>query len=121
MLFVQGGCDEEYANVQELQAVLDGLGSRASLHIVEGADHSYDLPAESGKTRLDALSEVASVTAAWIQRTLKDKEAGLLHRMKLLPISSLHHSRLLQCSPLLSAVEPAWISTATRTTGGFAK
>ena len=72
MLFVQGGCDEEYANVQELQTVLDGLGSRASLHVVEGADHSYDLPAESGKTRLDALSEVASVTAAWIQRTLKE-------------------------------------------------
>ena len=70
MLFVQGGCDEEYANVQELQTVLDGLRSRASLHVIEGADHSYDLPAESGKTRLDALTEVASVTAEWIQRTL---------------------------------------------------
>lgn len=71
MLFVQGGCDEEYANVQELQTVLDDLGGRASLHVVEGADHSYDLPPESGRTRADALTEVASVTARWFQKTLK--------------------------------------------------
>lgn len=71
MLFVQGGCDEEYANVQELQTVLDDLGGRASLHVVEGADHSYDLPAESGRTRSDALTEVATITAEWVWNTLK--------------------------------------------------
>ncbi len=71
MLFVQGGYDEEYANVQELQTVLDDLGGRASLHVVEGAGHSYDLPPESGRTRSDALAEVASVTARWVQKTLK--------------------------------------------------
>ena len=71
MLFVQGGCDEEYANVQELQTVLYNLDGRASLHVVEGADHDYDLPAESGRTRSDALKEVATVTAKWVQNTLK--------------------------------------------------
>ena len=71
MLFVQGGCDEEYANVQELQTVLDDLGGRARLHVVESADHDYDLPVESGRTRSDALREVASVTANWIQKTLR--------------------------------------------------
>ena len=70
MLFVQGGCDDEYADLRELQLALDGLGGRASLHVIEGADHSYDLPVESGRTRTDALSEVASVTSAWIQRIL---------------------------------------------------
>ena len=70
MLFVQGGCDEEYADLRELQLALDGLGGRASLHVIEGANHSYDLPVESGRTRTDALSEVASVTSAWIKRIL---------------------------------------------------
>ena len=71
MLFVQGGRDEEYANVQELQTVLDNLDGRASLHVVEGADHDYDLPPESGRTRSDALKEVAAVTAKWVQNTLR--------------------------------------------------
>ncbi len=70
MLFVQGGRDEEYADLAELQRVLDGLGDRASLHVVEGADHFYDLPVESGRAREDALAEVALVTAAWIRRQL---------------------------------------------------
>ena len=69
MLFVQGDRDPE-ADLQELGPVLDTLGDRASLHVVEGADHGYGLPAESGSTQKDALSEVASVTAAWIRRQL---------------------------------------------------
>ena len=70
MLFVQGGRDEKFCDLRELQRVLHGLGNKASLHVVEGADHFYDMPAGSGKTRLDALSEVASVTAGWVRRQL---------------------------------------------------
>ncbi len=66
MLFVQGSRDE-LTDLRELRTVLDGLGSNASLHVVEGADHSYDLPAESGRTRPDSLRKVAAVTAAWMQ------------------------------------------------------
>ena len=71
MLFVQGGRDEEFTDLGELQPVLDGLGDRASLHVIEGADHFYDMPIGSGRTRLDALSEVASVTVEWIRRQLR--------------------------------------------------
>ena len=71
MLFVQGGRDEEFCDLREFQPVRDGLGDRATLHVVEGADHFYDPPTESGRTRSDALSEVASVTAGWIHRQLK--------------------------------------------------
>ena len=73
MLFVQGGRDEEFTDLRELQPLLDGLGNRVTLHVVEGADHSYDLPVGSGRTRTDALSEVASVTAAWIRSRLQAK------------------------------------------------
>ena len=70
MLFVQGGWDDKFADLRELRPVLDGLGNRASLHVIEGADHFYDFPIESGRTRSDALTEVASVTATWIRRQL---------------------------------------------------
>ena len=70
MLFVQGDRDDDNTDLRELRPVLDGLGHRATLHVVVGADHGYDLPSTSGRTRLDALSEVASVTAAWVRRQL---------------------------------------------------
>ncbi len=70
MLFVQGGRDEEFCDLNELQPVLDGLGDRATLHVVQDADHDYDLPPDSNRNRSDALSEVASVTAAWIRTQL---------------------------------------------------
>lgn len=73
MLFVQGGRDE-LTDLLELRSKLDTLGDNASLHVVEGADHSYDLPVESGRTRSDALLEVATVTAAWMRAQGIDTE-----------------------------------------------
>lgn len=70
MLFVQGGQDDEYTDLQEFQPVLDGLEDRANLHVIDGADHFFDLPVESGRTREDALAEVASVTATWMRSQL---------------------------------------------------
>ena len=71
ILFVQGGRDEEYCDLRSLRSVLDPLGSRATLHVVDGADHFYDLPVECRRTREDALLEVSSVTASWIQKVLE--------------------------------------------------
>ena len=45
MLFVEGGHDNEYTDLRGFQAVLDELGNRATLHVVEGAEHFYDLSA----------------------------------------------------------------------------
>ncbi len=70
MLFVQGGRDEEFTDLTELRPALAALDDRATLHVIDGADHSYDPPIGSDRTRSDALSEVASVTAAWIREQL---------------------------------------------------
>ena len=70
-LFVQAGCDQEYDDLDELQPVLNGLGGQVSLHVVAGADHFYNLPRDSGRTRIDALSEVAAVTARWMRNQLR--------------------------------------------------
>ena len=52
MLFVQGGRDEEFCDLRELQPVLDGLGDRATLHVIEGAGHFYDPPVELGQNEV---------------------------------------------------------------------
>ena len=70
MLFVQGDRDEDFADLAELRPVLHQLGNRASLHIIHGANHSFYLPAESGRTRHDAVVEAASVTSAWMRGQL---------------------------------------------------
>lgn len=70
MLFVLGDRDEELTDLREFRPVLDELGGRATLHVIEGANHNFDLPAESKTTRLDAVSEAASATATWIRRLL---------------------------------------------------
>ena len=71
MLFVQGGSDEEFTDLDGLRRTMQGLGGRADLHVVEGGDHFYEPPAGSGRTQADALSEVASVTAGWMRGQLE--------------------------------------------------
>ena len=74
MLFVQGDRDHEFADLAELQPVLNQLGNRATLHVIPGADHSFSLPPQSAKTQQDALTEAATTTAAWIRRQLETAE-----------------------------------------------
>ena len=73
MLFVQGGCDDEFADLDELQPVLVGLGTHAALHVVEGADDSFDLPLGSEKLKADTLAEAASVTAKGMRGQLQGR------------------------------------------------
>ncbi len=70
MLFVQGSRDEEEAPLAELRSVLDDLGRRATLHVIEGANHSYEMPEGSERTQADAIEETASVTATWLSAQL---------------------------------------------------
>ena len=65
MLFVQGARDR-LASVDEIRGVCNKLGSRATLKIFEGADHSFHLPARSARTDDEVLGEVADAIAAWL-------------------------------------------------------
>ncbi len=64
MLFLQGTRDA-LASLDLLRPVCLGLGTRATLHVVEGADHGFDVLKRSGRTRNDVLSELASTIAGW--------------------------------------------------------
>ena len=71
MLFVQGGADD-LTVITELQQVLSRLSAPTTLHVVEGADHQYNVPVDSNRTDKDAVIEVASVVSDWIDAVIKD-------------------------------------------------
>ena len=67
MLFLQGTRDK-LAELDLLKPVIDGLGERATLHLVEGADHSFHVPARSGRRDDDVLNEVLDAFVAWTMK-----------------------------------------------------
>jgi predicted alpha/beta-hydrolase family hydrolase len=67
MLFLQGTRDP-LAGLDLLRSVCDHLGARATLHVVEGADHSFAVLKRSGRTNAEVLAELASTIAEWTTR-----------------------------------------------------
>jgi len=67
MLFLQGTRDE-LADLSLLQPLVARLGGHARLHAVADADHSFHVPARSGRNDSQALAEVLDAFAAWIDQ-----------------------------------------------------
>jgi predicted alpha/beta-hydrolase family hydrolase len=67
MLFVSGDRDA-LAELDLLRSVVAKLGERASLHLVQHADHSLKVPAPSGRQTADAEAEALDAVAEWILR-----------------------------------------------------
>ena len=65
MLFLQGSRDN-LAELTLLQPVIKRLGRLATLHPVEGADHSFHVPARSGRNDREVLGEILDAFAGWI-------------------------------------------------------
>lgn len=65
MLFLQGTRDK-LADLELLRPVTDGLGERATLHVVEGADHGFHVLKRSGRTDEEVLDELARTAAEWM-------------------------------------------------------
>jgi len=64
MLFLQGDRDE-FADLTLLQPVVKRLGDRATLHLVDGGDHSFHVLKRSGKTDAAVMDEIADAIAEW--------------------------------------------------------
>ena len=69
MLFLQGTRDE-LARLDLLQAAVTELGSRATLALFEHADHSFHVPARSGRSDAQVMDEVLDRIAKWIDEAL---------------------------------------------------
>ena len=69
MLFLQGTRDP-LADVGLMRQTANRLGERATLHLIEGADHSFHVGARSGRTDADVRGELADVLVAWVGRVI---------------------------------------------------
>jgi uncharacterized protein len=70
ILFLQGTRDK-LADLTLLRPICAGLGARATLHIIETADHSFHVLKSSGRTDADILQELARTAAEWTQKFLR--------------------------------------------------
>jgi predicted alpha/beta-hydrolase family hydrolase len=65
MLFLQGTRDE-FARLDLLQPVAARLADRAELRLFPDADHSFHVPARSGRSDVDTRTEVSRAIAEWM-------------------------------------------------------
>jgi predicted alpha/beta-hydrolase family hydrolase len=66
MLFLQGTRDALGA-LDQIEPVCQALGKRATLRLFEHADHSFHVPARSGRKDAEVMSEMLDAFAAWTE------------------------------------------------------
>jgi hypothetical protein len=69
MLFVQGTRDQ-LADLQLLQTLVGQLGARATLRLFQDADHSFHVPARTGRKDSEIIAEMSDALADWIGKAI---------------------------------------------------
>jgi hypothetical protein len=69
LLFLQGDRDE-LADLSLLQPVLERLGPRAALKLIPNANHSYKVPARSGRSEAQILGELVQTLDEWTRTVI---------------------------------------------------
>jgi predicted alpha/beta-hydrolase family hydrolase len=67
MLFLQGTRDE-LADLRLITALTGAIGTHAKLRLIDDADHSFHVPARSGRKDADVRVELADALAEWIDK-----------------------------------------------------
>ncbi len=62
------GTRDRLADLGLVRRVVADLGARATLHVVEGADHGFAVRKRDGRTFAQVLDELAGAAAAWIRK-----------------------------------------------------
>jgi len=74
MLFLQGTRDD-LADLALMRGVCERLGARATLHVVDEADHSFHVPKRSGRSAEDVVLALAQTLAAWARELVSAHSA----------------------------------------------
>lgn len=64
LLFLQGARDA-LASLELMNALVTRLGPRATLEVVDGADHSFHVPKRSGRSDAQVMHALLDAFAAW--------------------------------------------------------
>jgi uncharacterized protein len=70
MLFLQGTRDS-LADLPLVESLCKELGPRATLKLFQEADHSFHVPARTGRKDPEVLAEMLDTLASWIDATMK--------------------------------------------------
>jgi pimeloyl-ACP methyl ester carboxylesterase len=70
MLFLQGTKDE-FADLDLLRPVVEKLGKRATLHLIPEANHSFHVPASSGRKDPEVMAELADLVAGFADKATR--------------------------------------------------
>jgi pimeloyl-ACP methyl ester carboxylesterase len=81
MLFLQGTRDH-LADVELLVSVTQRLGEDASLHLFQDADHSFHVPARSGRKDADIRGEMLDIFVEWTLKVTSGGSAALGDRVR---------------------------------------
>src|SRR6266704_2582843 len=68
MLFLQGTRDQ-LADLQLLQPLAGQIGARATVKLFDDADHSFHVPARTGRKDSEVMTELLDALAGWIEAT----------------------------------------------------
>jgi len=69
MLFLQGTRDE-LAQLELLQPLIDRLGACVTLKLLQDADHSFHVPARTGRKDAEVRAEILDALAMWIEQAI---------------------------------------------------
>jgi len=71
MLFLQGNRDD-FADLSLLKPLVSRLGALALLKLIDGADHSFHVPARSGRKDAEVREEMLSALAGWMEAVAQE-------------------------------------------------
>jgi predicted alpha/beta-hydrolase family hydrolase len=69
MLFLQG-TNDEFAELAILKATAARLGKRATLRLFEHGDHSFHVPAKSGRKDAEVMAELLDALTEWTEKNV---------------------------------------------------
>ena len=75
MLFLQRSRDD-FADLKLLRPVVERLGERATLHLVEGGDHSFKVLKKTGRSDVEVMGELVAAIVGWARKLVEDGEGG---------------------------------------------
>jgi predicted alpha/beta-hydrolase family hydrolase len=78
MLFLQGTRDA-LADLALLRPVVTQLGGRATLLQIDGADHSFHVPAKSARTDAQVLDDMLDALVGWVRDVADQRTVRLCH------------------------------------------
>jgi len=73
MLFIQGTRDE-LATMDLMREMCRSLGARATLHVVDGGDHSFKVLKKTGRSQADVMNEILDAITAWMRRIIEGEK-----------------------------------------------